>query len=273
MATTKPNSGRVFSYMRWSTDRQTWGDSERRQAQQALDWCQRNNRVLDERSFTDRGVSGWKGAHRQSGKLAALLKLVTTGDTILVEDSSRWSREQPLDSLNALRDVVNKGVEIVFLKTGVIVNRGNFNDPAVFLPNVLGSFIANQENELRASKIRSAMVGKRQKLAEGKLIFGRLPAWLQWQGKPKTEGRQIVKNDDKVKQVLRVFELCLQGKGALAIEKAMTGEPPLSNHRKANWNVSFIIRLLRDRSVMGFHPGSEKKVYPQIVSPELFNNA
>jgi DNA invertase Pin-like site-specific DNA recombinase len=86
--------GKVFSYMRWSSEPQTWGDSERRQAQQAVDWCQRNGRVLDERSFTGRGVSGWKGANREFGKLAALLKEVVPGDTILLEDASRWSREE-----------------------------------------------------------------------------------------------------------------------------------------------------------------------------------
>ena len=82
----------VYSYMRWSSDPQTWGDSERRQQKQALDWCGRNGRVMAERSFTDRGVSGWIGANRQSGALGALLKLAQEGDTILIEDCDRWSR-------------------------------------------------------------------------------------------------------------------------------------------------------------------------------------
>ena len=145
--------------------------------QEAVNRCQRNGRVQDGRRFTDRGVSGWKGAHRQTGKLAALLRVVAPGDTILVEDNSRWSREEPLDSVNALHDVVNKGVEVVFLKTGVLMNRDNFNDPSVFLPNVLGSFMANQENELRAHKIRAAMETKRQEIAQGKLTVGRLSDW------------------------------------------------------------------------------------------------
>jgi len=31
-------TGRVFSYLRWSTDSQTWGDSERRQNMAAEQW-------------------------------------------------------------------------------------------------------------------------------------------------------------------------------------------------------------------------------------------
>jgi hypothetical protein len=50
--------GQVFSYMRWSSEPQTWGDSERRQFQQPLEWCQREGQVLAEEVFADRGVSG-----------------------------------------------------------------------------------------------------------------------------------------------------------------------------------------------------------------------
>src|SRR5271167_388056 len=95
--------GRVFSYLRFSSDKQHWGDSERRQEQMALDWCRCNGRTLCDQTFADRGVSGWKGANRQTGALGALLKEATEADTILVEDTDRWSRESPLDSLGALR--------------------------------------------------------------------------------------------------------------------------------------------------------------------------
>ena len=108
--------------MRWSSEPQSWGDSERRQERAARDWCQRNNRTLADTRFADKGVSGWRGDNRKSGRLGDLLKVVQPGDTILVEDADRWSRENPLDSLNALRDTVNRGVDIVFLKTGVAVS-------------------------------------------------------------------------------------------------------------------------------------------------------
>lgn len=67
---------RVFSYMRWSSEPQTWGDSERRQERMTQDWCQRNGRTLSDRRFADSGVSGWRGDNRKSGRLGELLKLV-----------------------------------------------------------------------------------------------------------------------------------------------------------------------------------------------------
>jgi hypothetical protein len=78
------------------------------------------------------------------------------GDTVLIEDNDRFSRERPLDSLIALREIVSRGVEVAFLKTGVIVNKNNFDDPAVLFPNFFQSFLANQKikNAVSASAPR-----------------------------------------------------------------------------------------------------------------------
>jgi len=73
--------------MRWSSEPQGWGDSERRQARLAKDWCRRNGKTLYDKPFVDRGVSAWRGANRQSGALAALLRTVSPGDVILIEDN------------------------------------------------------------------------------------------------------------------------------------------------------------------------------------------
>jgi DNA invertase Pin-like site-specific DNA recombinase len=149
--------GQVFPYTRWSSEPQTLGYSERRQEQMPQDWCRRNGRTLAEQRFTDRGVSGRMGDNRKTGALGALLKLVAPGDTILVEDSDRWSREKPLESLNALRDTVNRGMDIVFLKTGVTVSRLNLDDPSVLIPSFFAAFLANAENEKRAYPKRDSL--------------------------------------------------------------------------------------------------------------------
>jgi len=80
--------------MRWSSEPQTWGDSERRQEALAREWCQRHGRTLAEQSFVDKGVSGREGKNREKGALGDLLKLANEGDTVLIEDCDRWSREK-----------------------------------------------------------------------------------------------------------------------------------------------------------------------------------
>ena len=268
----KANSeqGRVFSYMRWSSEPQTWGDSERRQEQMAQDWCRRNGRTLAEQRFADRGVSGWKGDNRKSGALCALLKLVTPGDTILVEDSDRWSRETPLDSLNALRDTVNRGVDIVFLKTGVTVSRSNFNDPSVLIPSFFASFLANAENEKRAYRIRQAMGIRREQIEAGRAVPGSMPCWLKWDDE---QDKPIV-IEEKAKTVRRLFELSLSGMGVQSIVREMAGVPCISKSKKARWNNRFVYRLLTDKTVIGHYNRGKNHsvpgVFPPIVSEADF---
>jgi DNA invertase Pin-like site-specific DNA recombinase len=202
--------------------------SERRQDRLAKERCKRHGLVLEERTFADRGVSGWHGANRQSGALCALLKVVGPGDTILVEDTDRWSREPVLASLNALWDTVSRGVQIVFLKTGVCVNKSNFNDPTVLFPSFFGSYLANAENEKRSYRIWQAMEAKRHQIELGKIPFGRLPTWLAWNGPPHCPGRHPIIVEEKVQLVRRVYDLCLEGKGVGAIERLMRTLPPIA---------------------------------------------
>ena len=170
----------VYGYYRVSSQPQTWGDGERRQDQQLKDLCVRKGWTLSDRCFADRGVSAWKGKNRQEGAFSELLKVAKDGDVIAIEDNDRFSRERTVKSLAALEEIVNRGIMVVFLKTGVEVIKENFNDPAVIIPNFFQSYLANQENEKRAYRIRQAMMARRATIESGKAVQGRLPAWLAW---------------------------------------------------------------------------------------------
>jgi DNA invertase Pin-like site-specific DNA recombinase len=272
--TDKTKKGRVFSYARWSSDQQSFGDSQKRQLEMANDWCRRNGCALEEQTYTDRGVSGWRGQNRQSGALAALLRIVEPGDRILIEDNDRWSREPVLDSLNALRDAVRRGLTIVFLKTGITVNKSNFDDPSVLFPNFFQSFLANQENQKRSERVRSAMAARRKTMESGTPVKGRLPCWLDWSEK---EGKPVV-NAEKAAVVKKLFDLCIAGHGLSQIERLMKDIPPITyrpSYRSqiARWNGFFIHRTLSDRSVLGFQRSSGLKIYPAIIDEQTFYRA
>lgn len=179
-------------------------------------------------------MSGWKGRNRSEGALGDLLKLVKPGDILLVEDGDRWSREKVLDSLNALRNTVRRGLTIVFLKTGVVVDQQNFDDPSVLIPTFFSSFLANAENEKRSQRIQAAMKSRRKQPDGGRAVAGRLPAWLTWdegQSKPAV-------NQTKANVVKRVFALSLAGEGCRAIADRMIAEkvPSISNDKGSGRN-------------------------------------
>jgi len=273
--TSKQNkNGSVYSYLRFSSEPQSWGDSERRQSQMALDWCRRNGQNLSENRFADRGVSGWKGKNRTSGALGQLLRVVAPGDTILLEDIDRFSRESPLDSLNALRAAVDKGVDIIFLKTGVKVTASNFNDPATLFPAFFGSFLANSENEKKSFRVREAIAARRAKLEKGIDVAGRCPCWLDWDA---TAEKHIV-NEQKAKVVRRMFDLCNSGIGTRAIERKLReeGYKPITarvTYKKlpVSWSKTTIQRILTSKTVLGFvHADAKVRVYPAIVTDDVF---
>lgn len=76
----------VYSHIRWSTERQNFGDNQRRQLQAAESWCAKRGLKLSDRTFTDRGTSAFKGRSRSEGRLGELLKTTRPGDTFLIED-------------------------------------------------------------------------------------------------------------------------------------------------------------------------------------------
>src|SRR6267154_3797946 len=211
---------RVFSYLRWSSDRQTWGDSERRQNDLAEQWCARNGLTLAGQE-KDEGVSAFRGKNQRKGTgLSRLLKRVTSGDTILVEDADRWSREKPLDSLNALRDTVNRGVSIHFLRTGVTVTMENFNNPEILFPSFFVSFLANQESAKKSARVKASWGARIAAMKDGTPINQNLPSWLRWN----REAKQVVQIAERVEIVQRLFKLYLESGSVKKVTRQLVSE-------------------------------------------------
>jgi DNA invertase Pin-like site-specific DNA recombinase len=87
---------RIYSYLRFSTDIQSRGDSIRRQTQLARDYRDTNGLELDESlTFHDLRVSAFKGANAATGKLGLFLKSieqgkVKQGDILLYIQQNEW---------------------------------------------------------------------------------------------------------------------------------------------------------------------------------------
>jgi DNA invertase Pin-like site-specific DNA recombinase len=259
----------AHSYLRWSSEAQNWGDSERRQFERSKEICASKGWTLAERTFIDRGVSAWHGKNREQGALGELLRHVQPGEKIIIENVDRWSREDPNDSINALRQHIERGVEFYFGSIGRLVNRDSYREVRMMLN--MQAEMACQYNERLSCRIREAMKGKREKLAKGVLAFGRLPAWLQWSAPRKHEGRKPLVVEAKATVVRKIFNLYLQGKSIMDIAVSMRGTTPISNCKKASWNGYFVYRLLNDRAVLGEHtPSGTPSIFPAIVSEADF---
>src|SRR4051812_32559267 len=94
----------AFSYIRFSSERQKWGHSLKRQTEAAAAWCARNGVQLDtSRTWHDLGTSAFTGKHRDNPDrhaLAAFLEMVEKdktgslrGSYLIIESLDRLTRE------------------------------------------------------------------------------------------------------------------------------------------------------------------------------------
>ena len=101
---------KAYSYLRFSTPEQQKGDSFRRQASMAESYALKKGLNLDSAlTFHDLGVSAFKGANAETGRLADFLEavragLVPQGSFLLVEALDRLSRLAPRKALRVLED-------------------------------------------------------------------------------------------------------------------------------------------------------------------------
>lgn len=111
-------------YVRFSSERQSYGSSLERQETLIVKWLAHNPEYTRyERKFEDLGVSGSSGKHVEAGEMGKLLTAIDdghfpAGTVVLVEAMDRFSRLPPMDTLNHLRSIVEAGIDLVTLDDG-----------------------------------------------------------------------------------------------------------------------------------------------------------
>src|SRR5271166_6537898 len=109
----------AISYCRFSTAIQASGDSLRRQLALSDDYAKKHNLQIN-RTLTDKGVSGFRGANLQQGALGAFIKAVEMrkvkpGSVLLIEALDRLSRNEITEQLGLFLCILTAGIEIVTL--------------------------------------------------------------------------------------------------------------------------------------------------------------
>jgi len=273
---------RVFSYLRWSSAPQTWGDSERRQNQAALNWCrQRGLSLMQEDKFVDAGVSAKAGAN-QKLELGRLLTEVKPNDYLLIEDADRLTRQDWLSAMKLVEGVLARGVTLVTLQNGNEITEQTFrHDPGVFLPLLLRSHLANDENDKKAKRIKSSWERRLAAVKQGKPLNANLARWLCWvpePGAPQGSGRGKVEViEEKAEVVRQMFRLYLQGKSISTVARTLNqaGAPRVSRKTRFNGksvsghSTDLVYRTLNNKVAIGYCKG-QPGLYPAIVSEEDF---
>lgn len=299
--TPSANAVRAYSYIRFSTPEQAHGDSLRRQLEDSIAYATSRGLILDEKlNMRDLGVSAFRGANVEKGRLGAFIKavdsgLVPRGSFLLVESLDRLSRAQVLDALQIFTTIVNQGITIVTLMDKREYSRESLSGMGS-MDLVFSLIIMSRAYEESATKsMRRRKTWNQQKRvadSDGKKITKKLPFWLSL---PDTSGDFVV-DEEAAAVVRRVFSLSRAGLGYQKIAQMLNSEGVLSpaartystsqkyKNNPRTWASSSVGYLLRNEAVIGNLVMSEvvpekneppvpqrlDGYYPKIIDDETF---
>lgn len=275
----------AYSYVRFSHGRQKNGDSLRRQMALSREYANKHGLNLQELTYSDLGLSAFRGANIERGALAGFIKAVEDGTIrrgsyLLVENFDRLSRAEVHVALQLLLRLVSAGIVVVTLMDGKVWNEETVADTTNLLVTIIVMGRAHDESLGRSKRIREIHQAKRAR--RDPAIFGQGPAWVT--RRPDGSGWDL--KPGMADSIRRVFELSINGVGSVAIARMANAEGWVAPAKVQPWNTTLPNKLLRNRAVLGEYEPKEMKgskrvstgevwtdYYPRVVDEAMFLKA
>lgn len=282
---------RAYSYIRFSSVKQSKGGSLERQLKRSKDYCERRNINLDDTlNLRDLGVSAFKGKNAKVGALAAFLKAcedgkVPRGSYLILESLDRMSRDKIRPTLQLFFQLQEHGITIVTIDPEREYPP-ECNDPLALIEPILIFARAHEESCTKSSRVKDSW-DKRKEVArsDGTPMSANCKEWLDLPPLPAgvkrinaRDARFLIKSRAK-ETIEQIFQWAIEGKGGKQIAKILSNNrdkyPPFAISGK--WTASYVGFILKDQAVVGIHqPGDGPPIpdyYPQLIAPEVFEKA
>lgn len=282
-----PTLDNVYAYARFSSRKQSSGDSERRQHENAQNWGKEHGCKIT--YFVDPGISARHGKNRTVGQFGAFVARLKAGElgenpTLLIENFDRISREDITEALPQFLELLKLGATIVTLHNRMIYRHPiDLTEAILALVEIkaASSYSANLSRRVSASWQTA-----RRNADKGICIHrGITPGWLR------QEGTVFLPIPDRVNLIKLVFAKYLAGHGTQKIATWLnqSGIPswPHKGQRSIGWHATTVRNLLRNQALIGnwqphkrAHTGKRTPVgipilgyFPAVIEPEIFRSA
>ena len=279
---------KAYSYVRWSSDEQTSGDSLTRQILATKQMCQEKGWIYDESLKADAGVSAYKGDNIQNGSLAKFIsevesKRIETPCILVVEALDRLTRTSLKDARNLFEKLLELDVQICTANNRKIYTKQCLDNPIDMMMSLMEMNAAHEYSKTLGMRSRAAWQRKKDSARNGVVLTRKIPAWVSLPENSKaTTDFKLVR--DRVKVVKRVFREYLKGIGSETIALSLTREGVKPFGCAKVWNVSSVFRLLKSVSVTGvyqpqYHSNRRTRTdegapiadyYPRVIDDETF---
>ena len=233
-ALTKQLNRRVAAYARVSTDSEQQQSSIEAQQDYYI-------KLIDSRLdwtfaglYVDNGISGTRTEHRKGFKQMMQDALDGKIDLIVTKSISRFARNT-VDSLSAIRQLKEHGVEIFFEKENI----WTFDSKGELMLTILSS-VAQEESR---SISKNITWGKRKRFADGEysIPYSRFLGY----------DRGMVINPSEAKIIKSIYFFFLLGMSAYQIANLLTDQGIPTPGGKKKWSHGVIISILTNEKYKG----------------------
>jgi DNA invertase Pin-like site-specific DNA recombinase len=272
----------AYSYIRFSREHQSEGDSLRRQLEGTRLYCQRKGLALNESlNLRDLGVSAFHGRNAESGALGRFLQAVkdgqiAPGSALVVEGLDRLSRQNPWATVSLLKELKDHGIEIHLTMADMILSPNEQDDGMKLMYAVAMASRAHDESKTKSKRLIEAFAAKRKAAESGKVWVSKaLPWWLIF------EDGKIKAVPERAQVVKRVFELTAAGWSSSRISRLLNKENiPTWRPSAKRWLSCRIRDLIRGEGALGVLTQTKKTeklgrtykligYYPVLISEAL----
>jgi len=285
---------KCFSYVRWSSEKQTKSTSLSRQLKVAADFAEKRDLELVE--MLDDGVSAYKGKNVEKGKLGGFIaavkdKRIPAGSWLVVENLDRISRQSAPKALAIFSDILDLGINIYTGMDNKVYTRDTIEDNSTDLLMPIFSFIrANDESKTKSNRtfgnaeaiIRKHNNGERD--ADGHVLAIKSIGTNMWWSD--CSDGYVKKHSTYFKIAKKMLELGLSGMGIHSITKFLNehylDDAPITvaqtkNGKPKGWHKSRVKTFLESVSLFGNKEITIKGVkhiikdyYPALCDEDTF---
>ena len=209
----------VVSYLRWSTGKQKFGDSEQRQLDAAEEWISENGyEVNTDYILKDDGKSGYHSENfSDNGALGQFITKVKNGSIpkgtiLLIEDFSRFSRAEINLAQQRFLELINNDINVYIVKDKKLYVKADYKleDMVVSLAKMAA---AHEESDRKSNHLKKFWNRARKEAIKTSglaqypvLLPSNSPDWLR-KIKNQDGKKYFEAIPERVEVINRIFEL------------------------------------------------------------------
>ncbi|HBZ7243128.1 TPA: recombinase family protein [Klebsiella pneumoniae] len=257
---------KLYSYVRWSTDKQTGNTSLERQTEKAKQYAAIHG--LEYVQLLDAGVSAFRAKNSTSGKLAGFISAVESGvipsdSWLYVENLDRLSRADATTANELFLRLLRLGLTLVTGMDGKTFTRDSVNqNPTDLMLSILLFMRANEESLTKQKRAFETTLKLIERYRSGLPVniksAGSSPWWIDASG-PNNEA--VKAHPTHFKAAKEAVRLLLSGWGNYRVTNYLNDNckiyPPPAGKKSKNekkevrWTVPNIKKMRLNRALMG----------------------